>query len=183
MEIERLKLKLAKILKLAEHGVGGEKNNAQAILAKMLKQHGISIDDLLSSRSENLLWKDYCYRNILERQLLFQCVSKVANTTKAPCRKYKKANKLQFSMRAIDHIELEHMYRHFRKLFAKEIETLFAAFVHKHDIYPSDQSQCSKSTEMNMEEIAQIIKLSRSLKDSDYVSTRRQLQSVVSKSS
>lgn len=40
---EHIKAKLRKLLELARQGVGGEKDNAQSILGKMLTKHGLTL--------------------------------------------------------------------------------------------------------------------------------------------
>jgi hypothetical protein len=53
----RLRDRLMKTLELARNGVGGEKANAQTILEKLLRAHGLTVADLeQSSKDVDWLW-------------------------------------------------------------------------------------------------------------------------------
>ena len=175
MEIEQTKIKLAKILRLAERGVGGEKSNAQAILAKMLKQHNLTIDDLVGGGADVLKWKGYSYRTKIEQRLLFQCVAKITNASEIHSRQIRGRRELRFEMCELDHLELSNMFSYYKKLLNKELDILFRAFIHRHDLF-SNQKSGNKASEADIAEAEQILKMMRGMRKSNYVSTRRQLE-------
>ena len=49
---DKIHIKLIKLLALAERGVGGEKVNAQRMLEKLMKRHGIEMSDLAGEKIE-----------------------------------------------------------------------------------------------------------------------------------
>jgi hypothetical protein len=55
---DELRTRLLKVLRLARQGIGGEKENAEALLAKMLRRHGLSPADLheLEGEPRELHW-------------------------------------------------------------------------------------------------------------------------------
>lgn len=52
--------RLLKVLRLAQEGVGGERDNAQVLLEKLLTQHGMTMADLLDASSDReRVWLTY----------------------------------------------------------------------------------------------------------------------------
>ena len=65
---------LKKIRALAEHGVGGEAENAEKLLARMMKKYGISEAEL---DEETRIRHDFTYHGGEEKKILKQVVYKV----------------------------------------------------------------------------------------------------------
>lgn len=65
---------LKKIRALAEHGVGGEAENAEKLLARMMKKYGISEAEL---DEETRVRHDFTYHGGEEKKILKQVVYKV----------------------------------------------------------------------------------------------------------
>ena len=53
MNIEELKARLRKMKALADHGVGGERENAERLLAEIAAEHGIDLDELEEERRKD----------------------------------------------------------------------------------------------------------------------------------
>jgi hypothetical protein len=66
------------------------------------------------------------------------------------------------------------MFVYYRRLYAHEKDVLFKAFLQKHALYPRESEDDGQ--EMSREEIIRILDMMNSLKQSNYVSTRRQLE-------
>lgn len=73
----KVEAKLRKLLALAQRGEGGEKDNAQRMLEKLLARHGMSIDDLVDDRRE-IRW--FPISTKYDRKLAAQIMSKVCNS-------------------------------------------------------------------------------------------------------
>ena len=65
---------LKKVRALAEHGVGGEAENAEKLLARMMKKYGISEAEL---DEETRVRHDFTYHGGEEKKILKQVVYKV----------------------------------------------------------------------------------------------------------
>ena len=65
---------LRKVRALAEHGVGGEAENAEKLLARMMKKYGISEEEL---DEETRVRHDFTYHGGEEKKILRQVVYKV----------------------------------------------------------------------------------------------------------
>lgn len=69
---------LKKVRALAEHGVGGEAENAEKLLARMMKKYGISEEEL---DEETRVRHDFTYHGGEEKKILRQVVYKVRAAT------------------------------------------------------------------------------------------------------
>jgi hypothetical protein len=93
--MDAIRQRLAKILTLAKRGVGGEKKNAESILRRELKKHGLTIDDIDSENSLNKVsQREYRYKTVEESRLLMQCLSSIVNLKKIDVWKRKKKREL-----------------------------------------------------------------------------------------
>lgn len=173
--MDAIRQRLAKILTLAKRGVGGEKKNAESILRRELKKYGLTIDDIDSETSFNKVSRrGYRYKTVEESRLLMQCLSSIVNLHKIEVWKRKKKRELVLELSTLDHMELESMFVYYRRLYAHEKDVLFKAFMQKHALYPRESEDDGQ--EMSREEIIRILDMMNSLKQSNYVSTRRQLE-------
>ncbi len=82
---DKIKQKLQKILRLAREGVGGEKVNAQSMLDRLLKKHGMSMADI-EDTSQEVSLHEFKYKSALEAELLYQL-----------CYSFLQTNRLKFS--------------------------------------------------------------------------------------
>ena len=78
-----LKERLLKIYALAQQGVGGEKENAEAILQRALAENQLTLDDLL--KGQNCKYRRWFkYSNIAEQRLIVQILGKIKNINRVP---------------------------------------------------------------------------------------------------
>ena len=174
---DRIKRRLAKVLALAERGVGGEKDNAIAILDRLLAKHGLVVSDLSSNDDPLLQMSEECYtyRNRFDRGILLQCYFQVLHTNKIYYSQNSRKRKIFIKANMIDHMEMREMYYYYRKLFDEELETLMTAFCSKHKLgsgIPDDEG----GDEMDMEKYLRIIEMAKGLADSEYIGTRKRLE-------
>ena len=131
--------RLKKLKALAERGIGGEKENAQALLEKLCEKYGISLDQIESSDERKTRWFTFL-RKPFHRKLLFQCIFK---TIPDGDRKvYRRGippgqtSELGVDCTDAEAIEIELDYSFFSKCFESEIERFYDMFVQKNDIFP-----------------------------------------------
>ena len=79
-EFESIKSKILKLKALAERGERGEAINAQRLLDKLLRQYGITLEDVIENTEEKKWYKFAC-RKKYEQKLLHQCYSKTSGQT------------------------------------------------------------------------------------------------------
>lgn len=130
--------KLKKLRELALRGVGGEKTQAIAILEKLTQKYGVSMEEL----DEDVI-KDFrfTFHGDKERKLLLQITYKITNETNRfhtlfftntgrKCR-----TECEISCTEAQKIEIEFLFDFYKKLWEKEIEALFSAYIQKHQLF------------------------------------------------
>jgi hypothetical protein len=178
--LETIKATLKKILRLAERGVGGEKENAGRILATLLEKHHLTIGDIEDHDREEAKQRYWFrYNTRLERDLLMQCYCRALNVNTT--RYWQKPGRCQvgFDLSRLDYLELEHLWSYFRRLWRKEMKRLVMAFVFKHHLcssVPAEEGDKEGPEQLTEEEIAALVALMRGLQQNEYVGTRRMLQ-------
>ncbi|MDR0915895.1 MAG: DUF2786 domain-containing protein [Oscillospiraceae bacterium] len=127
--------KLRKIQALAERGELGEKENATTLLARLMREHGISEHEI-DSDSVDLVWFGYStkFEERLLSQTIYMVMGEVPEFKVDTLRgKSKKSGvKCTFAQR----LEIEVAYNVYRAAFKEDLEILFRAFVSKNNIYP-----------------------------------------------
>lgn len=175
-KIDRLKIidKLKKIAELADRGIGGERSNAKAILQRLLDKYKLTLDDLMAESTGKKSRYCFTFRDKRERSVLFQCFCKVVNTSNIVYYQVR-WNKIAFELTPIQSLELNHMYRHFKILWRKEIKALEAAFIIKHDLHSNNDDHKS-GVKLSDEEVRGIYAMMMNLDESNYVSTRKMIE-------
>ena len=79
-EMESIRIRLLKVLRLAQGGVGGERENAEVLLGKLLRKHAMTMADLDGSLDQprTLAWLPATGED--ERSVLAQLVVKLFGT-------------------------------------------------------------------------------------------------------
>ena len=135
---------LRKIKALAEQGEGGEKINAEKMLADLMRKHSISEGDLNAEQSKTVWFKTFGQRSA---GLLYQIVAKVGGQRRPDAwaqtktvgllKKSKRQvpNLVGFQLTPAQAVEVEYLFDFFWKLYQQEEDLLFRAFIHKHDLF------------------------------------------------
>jgi hypothetical protein len=161
--------KMRKLLALAERGEGGEKDNAQRMLEKMMEKYGISLDDLGVETTSIHYWN---YDSMHERTILFQTFGKVCNTSEITY--YKGDRKCGFELTPSQYIEMDLHYSILRKDLKKHIERAVRAFIHANELFSNHPSEKQKEyTQEELEEIEAMLRMARSIAPSQ---VNRQLE-------
>lgn len=161
------KERLKKLYALAMHGVGGEKETAQAILEKLLKKHAVSLDEL-----DDDIISEYQleYHGKEQESLLKQTAYKVTddkNATYSLCwtqsgRKCRTV--LGVKCTAAQKAEIEFLFDFYKRVWEKEREALLHAFIQKHRIFGNCKDG-EKGKELSDEELEKMYALMRGLSD------------------
>lgn len=134
----KIQAKLRKLLNLAERGVGGEKDNAQRMLEKLLARHGMTVDDLSDERRE-IRW--FTIGNKYDRRLAAQIMAKICDTLEPDLYTNKQRPKqIGVKVTPAKAIEFEIHFDTLRKALTDHFQEAFAAFVQANRLYPSERS-------------------------------------------
>ncbi len=139
--------KVKKIKALAERGYAGERESAQALLARIMEQHGISEAELEEDRRETA-WFDYSQET--ERRLLNQIIYMVTGKSGCGCvgtYTGRKRKKLGADCTAAERIEIEAAYEFFKAAMNEELEIFYSAFANKNHLFPPEDKCTAKSAE------------------------------------
>ncbi|UXA39113.1 DUF2786 domain-containing protein [Pseudomonas juntendi] len=135
----KVQTKLRKLQALAERGVGGEKDNAQRMLEKLLARHGLTIDDLADERRE-IRW--FPAANKFESRLALQILSKICNTSSPDVYRHKQKPKLVgVRVTPAEAIEFELHYDALRKALGDHFQDAFSAFIQVNRLFPSNSGE------------------------------------------
>ena len=159
--IERLK----KLKELALRGVGGEKEQANAILEKLMKKYNISVDELDESIKKIFEFK---YNGKREYSILRQISYKVTNeknntyifTRGSSGRKIK--NLLGIECTEAQKVEIEFLFHFYKRLFEKEVDALLRAFIQKHALF-GELKEGEKGMELSKKELLKMNSLMNGL--------------------
>lgn len=129
---------LQKIKALADRGEGGERENAAALLEKLMNKYGISEEELDRERTQDYFFP---YKHETERRLLNQIIYMV--TAKPGCGcvgtwSGRKRKKIATTCTAAQKLEIEAYYEFYRAAMEKELEVFYAAFMSKNNLYPAN---------------------------------------------
>lgn len=127
---------LKKIRALAERGVGGEADNAEEILRRLMEKYGVSEDELDEVERRR---HDFEYHGKEQETLLRQVVYKVTGgyaynlVYRASGRRVK--TRLGADRTAAEKVEIEFLFDFYTRLWERERAAFLSAFIQKHRIF------------------------------------------------
>lgn len=137
---DRIKAKMRKLLELVRQGVGGERENAQSMLEKLLKKHDLTLEDLDSEKAEVGLY-EFAFNDKLEKKLLTAVMHFVLQAKTIMVRNdHKNSKKICIQVTKAQKLEIDLAYGVYREVFKKEQQNLFLAFIHKNHIFGPDEN-------------------------------------------
>lgn len=150
---------LKKIKALADRGVGGERESAQTLLARLVEQYGISETDLEEERRETAWFR---YSQETERRLLNQIIYMVTGRSGFGCvgaYSGRKRKETGVDCTAVERLEIEANYKFFKVAMEAELEIFYTAFSSKNHLFPSEDKVKPKSVEdLTPEEREKVLK-------------------------
>lgn len=161
------KERLKKLYALALRGVGGEKEQAQALLEKLLKKYAMSLDDL----DEEIINEYHLeYHGGEQEQLLKQTIYKVTDNASSFFGLYHTASgrkcrtTLGVRCTAAQKMEIEFLFDFYTRVWARERAALLQAFIQKHSIF-GHLKDGQKVKELSDEELEKMYALMRGLSE------------------
>lgn len=127
---------LKKVKALVERGYGGEKDNAEAILARLMEKYGIEESELEEGHRETA-W--FPYSQETERRLLNQIIYMVTGKSGFGCvgtYTGRKRKKMGADCTTVQKLEIEANFSFFKVAFEEELEVFYLAFANKNELFP-----------------------------------------------
>lgn len=155
---------LMKLKALSETGVGGEKENAQELLQKYMRKYGITKKELEFETVKDVLFK---FKNEREKMLLLQIVYKVTDSASwyfTYKGKQKISNARIVTCTNAQEVEIGFLFDFYNRLYKKEEERLFDAFVQKHRLFGTPPKDTEPGP-FDEEEYERLIQMMKALSD------------------
>lgn len=149
-EMESVRIRLLKVLRLAQQGVGGERDNAEALLEKLLRKHSMSMADLegAGDSPQTRVW--VAASDAEERIVLSQLAIRLFGTKRKLWTQQGRFE-VGLDVSASEKAAIEIAWEVYRDAFAEARQALVLGFCFKHDLYAAEESA---SPEMSAEELA-----------------------------
>ena len=130
-EREELLRRLERVKAIAERGVGGEKENAEALLNRLMAKYGISEEDI-----EDTAERDYFirYHNFWERKLIVQIAYKHPGS--GHCCGTVGTRLYDLGGILSGPYEIEADFEFYKAAWEEELAIFYSAFISKNDIFP-----------------------------------------------
>ena len=166
---------LKKLKALAERGVNGEKENAAALLKKLMDKYDISSEEL---NIDVVKEEQFTFHGAEQRRILLQIIYKVAND-KDIFHEYKYTASGRSCRTVVgadvtkaQKIEIEFLFDFYVKQWEKEKERFLSAYIQKHELY-GELKPGERATEQSLEELGKSSVLQQAM---DNVSPIRRIE-------
>ena len=151
---------LKKVRALAEHGVGGEAENAEKLLARMMKKYGISEAEL---DEETRVRHDGGEEKKILKQVVYKVTGGYTYELVYTASGRKVRTQLGADRTPAEKVEIEYLFDFYKRLWEKEKDAFLAAYIQKHRIFAIRAD--AEPQEMSLEESIKMSALMRGMSD------------------
>lgn len=159
--------RLRKLYALAMRGVGGEKEQAQAMLEKLTRKYAISMQDLDEEAVQDFVFE---FHGAEQERILKQTIYMVTDDKHSMYNLQYTASgrgcktKLGARCTAAQKVEIEFLFDFHKKLWEKEKEALLQAYFQKHRLF-GNLKEGERARELSREELLKMEALIQGLSD------------------
>ncbi len=145
-EMESVRIRLLKVLALARQGVGGERENAEALLEKLLRKHSMTLADLEGSGESAQVRVWIGASDAEERIVLSQLAIRLFGTKRKLWTQQGRFD-VGLDVTSSEKVAIEIAWEVYREAFAEARRALVLGFCFRHDLYAADDSVTEMSDE------------------------------------
>lgn len=127
-------LKKLKALSKDERGNENERKRAEEQLNKLLIKYNINPESI---NTENLVRRDFYFKDEYEDKLIHQCIYKICGN-RSIYKQYTKRNWIWCEMTDAEYLQFELEYPAYKAAWHKEVDIFYLAFINKNRIFPPD---------------------------------------------
>ena len=165
------------LLELSKGGVGGEKENANKLLNKLMKKYNITEEDL---KKEEIKQHDVKFKTKWEMQLIHQIMYMINPERNIYSYKNNKKKVVILELTDAEWIEHQYLFSIYKKAFEDELELFTSAFIQRNNIFPKEvpehiKEQQEKEPKKEMD-YYKMLKVSQMAMGIDYTSVRKALK-------
>ncbi|MEO7455718.1 MAG: hypothetical protein ABIY52_05605 [Gemmatimonadaceae bacterium] len=160
--MDSIRIRLLKVLRLAQEGVGGERENAEVLLAKLLRKHSMTMADLEGAADQPgaRVWLPSSSDD--ERTVLAQLVAKMFGTARKVWRGSNTFD-LGVDVTPSEHAALMIAWEVYRAAFAEARQALVLGFCYKHGLFAAAGADDSSMTDEARARAARALALAEAL--------------------
>lgn len=146
---------LKKLKVLAERGVGGEKENAQLMLDRMLKKCGMTYEDL---EAEVVDVHTIQFKDDLHEKFTHQIIASVLG--KVTTWGYKRLKKtIIFESSLAEFIEIKAKRDFFFRDYIRQQQLFYKAYIQKNELYAKTEGEPEGDSKMSMKEYMELMSM------------------------
>lgn len=172
-EFESIKSKILKLKALAERGDKGEAINAQRLLDKLLRQYGITLEEVIEYTEEKKWYSFKCWKKY-EEHILHQCYFKALDMNE--CTYKKRGGTVFYNLTAYEYAELSNLYQWHKEQINREMKRMVdeftEAYIIKHHLTSDTKEERSDDekpmSKEDFERLSRIMKLVYNVEDTSY---------------
>ncbi len=166
-------IELAKKIKaLVDRGVGGEKENAEKLLADFLKKHNLTIEEIEGEAINEYFFKVDKEDVRLWRQIVANVNYEIPKYGEFPKKVQKNPyilGNFMVKCTAAEFVEIESKFNFYKKLYKQELEIFYSAFIHANRLYsgkPANESQ--ELSDDELEQQLRIVQMAQRVKKGEF---------------
>lgn len=157
--------RLLKIQALAKRGVGGEKENAQRMLVKLLAKHGLTVDDLTNPDDQKVRTR-LAYKTSTDKMLAMQLIAVLQKTLEPEVYRVRGKRILEVDLTAAQGAELQLQFDVHRRSLAAELRKAARAtqraYLHVNQLYP-ETDEPSKGPRISAAELSALMRAAQGM--------------------
>lgn len=161
-----------KLHALAEKGVGGEKENAQEMLTRLLKKHGLTLADIIGEKKST---RKFLAKNDLQRKLIRQVIYSVIRQPNAW--EYK-ANKYVFAeLTDAEFLEIHEKINFYWAEYQRDLEIFYSAFIQKNKLFrkpPGDGEEDTELSPKQKKQAEEVMRMMKGMNEKTFLKTLKQ---------
>lgn len=177
---EKIKELARKLLELAKRGVGGEKENAQTMLDKLLLRHGITVAELEGEEMRPVAFRYLSNDPHKKNRFLFQVIASVIGSKRV-------TSTVQFepssgesycyiSMTPAEEIEAKAKFDFYWRDFLEQADIFRSAYIQQNELYAKPDGDEDHYKELTDEEKGRLYKEAKMMDAIDKKSYLKQLK-------
>lgn len=155
---------LLKIKALAERGVGGEADNAEALLARLMDKYGVSDEELEEMHRTR---SDFEFHGQEQKKILRQIIYRVTSGYAYELRYTNSGRKVKTQLGAectpAEKVEIEYLFDFYKRLWEREKTAFLEAFIQKHKLFAIRDGE--EPEELSREEALKMMALMLGMSD------------------
>lgn len=169
MMSEKIRELARKLLELANQGIGGEKENAQTMLDRLLKQHGLSIEDLLQEQMRPVHFRKRIKDPMKQNAFLLQIAASVIGSKRVSeswVVRNTSDNTLYYKidLTAAEEIEIKAKYDFYWRDYTEQADVFRDAYIQKNKLYANPDKDNGGPGELTDEEFEKMQKTAKMMR-------------------